>query len=80
VRAAGLLVGVDVSIIGCDDIPIAALANPPLTTFRTSLRPFGERLAEQALALLRGETPPSQLGVPELVERGSAGPAPAEGA
>ncbi|WP_342240673.1 LacI family DNA-binding transcriptional regulator [Inquilinus sp. OTU3971] len=78
VRAAGLLVGVDVSIIGCDDIPIAALANPPLTTFRTSQRPFGERLAKQVLALLRGETPPSQLGVPELIERGSAGPAPAE--
>lgn len=77
-RAAGLSVGGDVSIIGCDDIPIAALANPPLTTFRTSLRPFGERLAEQLLALLRGETPSSHLVVPELVERGSAGPAPAE--
>lgn len=78
VRAAGLSVAHDVSIIGCDDIPIAALANPPLTTFRTSLRPFGEHLAEQVLALLRGETPPSHLVVPELVERGSAGPAPAE--
>jgi LacI family transcriptional regulator len=78
VRAAGLSVGSDISIIGCDDIPIAVLANPPLTTFRTSLRPFGEILARQVLALLRGEMPPSQLGVPELVERGSAGPAPAE--
>ena len=78
VRAAGLSVGSDISIIGCDDIPIAVMANPPLTTFRTSLRPFGETLAQQVLALLRGETPPSQLGVPELIERGSAGPAPAD--
>jgi LacI family transcriptional regulator len=78
VRAAGLSVGSDVSIIGCDDIPVAVLANPALTTFRTSLRPFGETLAHQVLALLRGETPLSQLGVPELVERGSAGPAPAD--
>jgi LacI family transcriptional regulator len=78
VRAAGLSVGTDVSIIGCDDIPIAALCNPPLTTFRTSLRPFGEAVAQQVLALLRGETPPSHLIVPQLIERGSAGPAPAE--
>lgn len=78
VRNAGLTVGHDVSIIGCDDIPIAVMATPPLTTFRTSLRPFGEILARQVLALLNGETPPSQLGVPELIERGSSGPAPAE--
>jgi LacI family transcriptional regulator len=77
VRARALEVGRDISIIGCDDIAIAALANPPLTTFRTSLRPFGELLAEQVLALLRGEAPPSHLVVPELIERGSAGPAPA---
>jgi hypothetical protein len=32
------------------------------------------------LALLRGETPPSLLAVPELVLRGSAGPAPPEAA
>ena len=75
-RARGLAVGVDLSIIGCDDIPQAAFTTPALTTFRTSLPIFGETLAQQVLALLRGELPESKLIVPEWVERDSAGPVP----
>lgn len=74
VRELGLIVGKDVSIIGCDDIPMASLLDPPLTTFRTSLKAFGETLAHQVLALLRGQQPESLLIKPEFVLRGSAGP------
>ncbi len=34
IREAGKVPGQDVAVIGCDDIPTAALADPPLTTVR----------------------------------------------
>jgi|tagenome__1003787_1003787.scaffolds.fasta_scaffold20900267_2 LacI family transcriptional regulator len=74
VSEAGLAVGRDVSLIGCDDIPLAAQMSPPLTTLRTSGREVGERLGALVLSQLRGETPESWLFTPELVVRESAGP------
>lgn len=37
IRDAGLTVGADVSVVGFDDIPLADLVDPPLTTVRQSL-------------------------------------------
>jgi len=48
--------------------------NPPITTFRTALREFGELLANQLIALLDGTEPESHLFVPELIMRDSVGP------
>lgn len=73
---AGLRVPEDVSIVGLDDIEVAAYELPPLTTVR---QPFAE-LATQAvqllLKLLAGEQPTqTQILIdPVLVERHSTAP------
>ncbi len=67
----------DVSVVGFDDIDLAATSRPPLTTIRV----FKERTGERALELLvrRLENPdcPREtiLLETELVVRGSSGPA-----
>ncbi len=73
----GLEVPRDVSVIGADDIPFAALAHPPLTTVRIPR----ERLGGLALEILRGMlVAPRGLGTEtvldtNLVIRESTGPA-----
>ncbi len=80
-RDAGLQVGVDVSVVGFDDIVLADLATPPLTTIRQPL----PAMADAAFAHLRsgvepaaanGSTGSSLLMRPELIVRGSTGPPP----
>lgn len=76
----GLRVPEDVSIIGYDDIPVAATASPPLTTVR---QPVHEKAVAAMRLLLREIT--REPGAPilhehdhlatELVVRASAGPA-----
>jgi DNA-binding LacI/PurR family transcriptional regulator len=80
-RDAGLQVGADLSVVGFDDIVLADLATPPLTTVRQPL----PAMADAAFAHLRsgvehtanGAPGRSLLIRPELVVRGSTGPAPA---
>lgn len=79
-RDAGVAVGVDLSVVGFDDIVLADLATPPLTTIRQPL----PAMADAAFAHLRagveggGSRPNggSLLLRPELVVRSSTGPAP----
>ncbi|WAZ26279.1 LacI family transcriptional regulator [Streptomyces cinnabarinus] len=54
-RAAGRRVPDDVAVIGFDDIPMAALLHPSLTTVRQPMRTMGETAARMLLALLTGE-------------------------
>jgi len=42
---AGLEVGRDISLVGFDDVPLAARSHPPLTTLRQPRRAVGEHLA-----------------------------------
>lgn len=75
---AGLRVPEDVSVVGFDDIQIAAFHNPRLTTVRQPLREMG-RIAARVL-LERIDTPGRSDGSfvvvdPELVVRDSTGPA-----
>lgn len=76
-RAAGRRVPTDLSIVGFDDIPFAALANPPLTTVGQPIRQLGEQAADLLLDVIEhGPTnvtsvQPSVLMPNELVVRES---------
>lgn len=77
-RDLGLSVPADVSIVSFDDMPHAALVDPPLTTIRQSNETFGRRGVALLLDLLEGRpTPPEPLRVEvELVVRGSVAAPP----
>ncbi|CAM3633000.1 LacI family DNA-binding transcriptional regulator [Kibdelosporangium persicum] len=77
-RDSGLAVPDDLTIVGFDDTPAAAWADPPLTTMRQDLLDKGRRTGEQALRLLDGRQPGEPVTIPvTLVARASSGPAPA---
>jgi DNA-binding LacI/PurR family transcriptional regulator len=75
----GLRVPADVSVVGADDIPFAALTQPPLTTVRMPRAKLGElALAALKRMLDPGGGPGEETVVEtELVIRDSTGPAPA---
>ncbi len=54
IRAARLKIPEDISIIGFDDIDMAAHANPPLTTVSPPKRIMGETAAQMLHGLLKG--------------------------
>jgi len=61
-RAAGLRVPADLSVVGFDDLPVAALVDPPLTTVRQPLTEMAVAATEMALALGRRDRVP-QVGL-----------------
>jgi LacI family transcriptional regulator len=75
---AGIRVPQDVSLIGADDILLAALTDPPLTTVRIPRELTGELAFEALRALFTGEARRGAVTVvpTELVVRGSTGAAP----
>jgi len=74
VETLGLSVPEDVSIVGFDDIPLAAQARPRLTTIRQPLVEKGQIAAE--LLLNHVSQTVSRVLPTELVIRESTGPAP----
>jgi DNA-binding LacI/PurR family transcriptional regulator len=78
VRRAGLSVPGDVSVVGFDDSGFMNCTDPPLTTVRQPI----ESMGKAAVALLVNQMeavavyPEELLFEPELVVRGSTGPAP----
>jgi LacI family transcriptional regulator len=68
----------DVSVMGFDDIPGAALQSPSLTTVRQPLNRMGQVAAEILLERIEGkqEYPPEIAIEPELIVRESTGKAP----
>jgi DNA-binding LacI/PurR family transcriptional regulator len=76
---AGLRVPEDISVVGFDDVQSAAYQNPRLTTVRQPLRQMGEIAARLLLRRIAGEKAENGFVTvePELVVRGSTGPAPA---
>jgi LacI family transcriptional regulator len=78
-REAGLRVPEDISIVGFDDIPGAAYANPGLTTVRQPLVKMGQIAAQTVVDLIEGhgEYVPEIAIEPDFVIRQSTGPAPA---
>jgi DNA-binding LacI/PurR family transcriptional regulator len=78
IREAGLRVPEDISVMGFDDIPGAAYANPGLTTVRQPLVRMGQIAAQTLVDQIeeRGEYVPEIAIEPEFVVRESTGPAP----
>ncbi|MFC4138919.1 MULTISPECIES: LacI family DNA-binding transcriptional regulator [unclassified Microbacterium] len=67
-RSSGLRVPEDVSVVGFDDIPVAAHVFPTLTTVHQDFPALGRRAVQLLLAEIRGEAPP-QFGPLESVLR-----------
>jgi DNA-binding LacI/PurR family transcriptional regulator len=76
-RDANLRVPEDVSVIGFDDIQLAAYHTPRLTTIRQPLRDMGATAARILLQRLQGfKDYPAEFAVPpELIIRETSGPA-----
>ena len=66
----------DISVVGFDDTPGAAFANPPLTTVRQPLLRMGQIAAQTVVDIIegRGEYVPEIAIEPELAVRQSTGP------
>jgi LacI family transcriptional regulator len=72
---AGLRIPQDLSVIGLDDIEVAAFQIPPLTTLRQSFANLATLAMQILLAILNDETPEETQVIlePELVVRESTG-------
>ena len=71
-QAVGKRAPEDVAVVGYDDLSIAAMSHPPLTTIRQDIPMAGKLLADNLIHLLKtGETTQVMLPV-ELVVRQSA--------
>jgi DNA-binding LacI/PurR family transcriptional regulator len=73
--AHGLDVPKDVSVVGYDDVELAAHCHPPLTTIRQPMELAGTAMVECLLALLGGAQPESRVLATSLKLRASTCPA-----
>lgn len=75
-RKTGMSVPEDLSVVGYDDIALAAYSCPPLTTVKLPKRKLGRLAGRLLRAQMSGEsdTPEVTTLVPELVVRESTGP------
>ena len=71
-RAAGLKIPDDLSVVGYDDLPMAAWTNPALTTVRQPIVEKGRLAARLLIQRMKGKAveSPAPLGT-SLVIRGS---------
>ncbi|MDZ7603792.1 MAG: substrate-binding domain-containing protein, partial [Hoeflea sp.] len=79
-RELGLKVPGDVSITGFDDIDLAGVVDPKLTTVRVPHRRMGEAAADMLIKLINKHPVERRIEIPTaIIERGTLGPPPAEG-
>jgi LacI family transcriptional regulator len=76
-RHRGVDVPGEMSVVGFDDVQLATLVSPALTTVHAPLARLGRRAVDLLLARLRGGTSASSQLPVELTIRGSTGPVPA---
>jgi DNA-binding LacI/PurR family transcriptional regulator len=72
-RDAGLRIPDDVSVVGFDDMPLAAYVSPALTTVQQNAELGAQALVEGIVGLIKGEPVESTLMAPKLVIRESCG-------
>ncbi|MER6954642.1 LacI family DNA-binding transcriptional regulator [Streptomyces sp. NPDC000618] len=73
-RRLGLRIPDDISVTGLDDLALATVLDPELTTVRLDAELFGERGMQALLAVLEGRTPDSGDIPVDLVVRASTAP------
>ncbi|MEU9560017.1 LacI family DNA-binding transcriptional regulator [Streptomyces fumanus] len=71
-RTAGRRVPGDVAVVGFDDLAVAQIADPPLTTVQQPIEALGREMARMLLALVDGQDPTPLLLPTRLVLRSSA--------
>jgi len=72
-REVSLRVAIDISVTGFNDMPMADLVEPPLTTVRIQHAAMGQAAADAMLARLRGEAGPGTVRLAAtLVPRASS--------
>jgi DNA-binding LacI/PurR family transcriptional regulator len=72
-RDAGLRIPDDVSVVGFDDMPLAAYVSPGLTTVQQNAELGAQALVDGIVGLIKGEPVESTLMAPKLVIRESCG-------
>jgi len=70
--AAGLQVPGDLAVVGFDDVPLASIFEPSLTTVAQPRRELGEQAMRLLLRRIKGEMPASVTLAHTLVARRSA--------
>ena len=76
VRAMGLRVPEDISLVSHDDVPLAQFTDPPLTTVRVDYEALGKSAVEMLLAMLQRREPVElhQTVYTSLVQRATVAP------
>ncbi|MBE8472247.1 LacI family DNA-binding transcriptional regulator [Streptomyces justiciae] len=71
-RKAGRLVPDDVAVVGFDDLAVAQIADPPLTTVHQPIQALGREMARMLVSLVNGQEPTPLILPTHLVVRSSA--------
>jgi DNA-binding LacI/PurR family transcriptional regulator len=71
-RRAGRSVPDDVAVVGFDDLAVAQVSDPPLTTVHQPIQALGREMARMLAALVNGQDPTALILPTRLVVRASA--------
>lgn len=72
IRMHGLSIPEDISVVGFDDLFLAAYTEPPLTTMRQPMRQMGQQAMESLLKLMNNEPTAPQIRIKaEMIVRNS---------
>lgn len=71
-RAVSRAVPADVAVVGFDDLTVAQVADPPLTTVHQPITALGREMARMLVTLINGHDPTPLILPTRLVTRSSA--------